>query len=147
MHEAKILQPDWGKIAKHLGFKQGQTTASDFLEGWRTYAQNSQPSWKSFSLALSNIKDYKQVVKKIQENAGMCVYLNLGLTKWSIYIKSVYLNLELNEGSVCINLLILILQSDQHTYLNLDLTKMIDMLIWNKLLMWKNIAQFVTFGY
>ena len=46
MREAKILQPDWGKIANQLGFKQGQTTASVFLEGWHTYAQNSQPSWK-----------------------------------------------------------------------------------------------------
>jgi len=84
IHEADILRPDWGKIANPLGFKlstQGQITASIFLEEWHTYARNSQPSWKRLSWALGNIKDYKPMVKKIQGNDGMCVYLNLDLTK------------------------------------------------------------------
>ena len=90
IHEAGIPQPDWGKIATSLGFKlstQGQTTASIFLEGWHTYARNSQPSWERFSWALGKIRDYKPMVTKILGNAGKGFFIS-----------------------------ILILQNDQHKY-------------------------------
>ena len=79
---ANIVQPDWQKIAKELGFKkflQSNATISPkyFLERWHAFARSSQPSWELLGTALREMKDYKQVAEQIQQNAGKHTSYNI----------------------------------------------------------------------
>ena len=71
MQEAKSGPAEnWVKIAEKLEFKPLQNSVSSFLEGWHTYAHESQPSWKLLGKVLGKIKG-KQAMVQIQWNNGM----------------------------------------------------------------------------
>ena len=64
----------WGKIAKGLGFQlpRSQNSLNGFVQGWRTFGHNCEPSWENLAVALESIGEYKLLVGKIQSKAGIC---------------------------------------------------------------------------
>ena len=88
MREVNITQPLWDEIANKLGFKpllKGQNSPHSFVQGWRTFARRSQPSWKQLGIALSLVEDYKSKAKQMEQYTGKYNMLQIN-TLDNIYV-------------------------------------------------------------
>ena len=76
LNEAGIQTSDWAKIAKNLpASTQLQISASEFIKGWQTYADQFKPSWIKLAeiLETGGIPKYKEAAGKLRMNQGTIV--------------------------------------------------------------------------
>ena len=92
LRDANIQTPDWVKIAMHLHVEiQLQVSVDDFLQGWRAYANDLQPSWIKLAEALegtgsSRSKEAAETIRMKQGIVGKIKFpISQGLMKMGVY--------------------------------------------------------------
>ena len=56
LREVNIQKPDWVTLAIQFGI-QLKISPSEFFQGWRAYADSSQPSWTKLAEVLERTKN------------------------------------------------------------------------------------------